>query len=176
MGYQRRPSLVQRFMHPQLGAVRALRRAEAARSGKGPLSKARYALLRFRYAQVSRRIGMDVPLFVFGPGLSIAHPGTLIVNGHSRVGSCCRVHPGVTIGGDAHGAPVLGDNVFIGPNALIIGKVVVGDGAVIGPGALVTRDVPANGVAYGQRAQVDERNGQAWNHPSSRLGPTHVNQ
>lgn len=48
---------------------------------------------------------------------------------------------------------VIGDDVWIGPNATILKGVRVGDAAVIEPGALVIRDVPAGGRVSGNPAR-----------------------
>lgn len=125
--------------------VLLLRMCEACKSG-GSLARVAYPFFRLLFARQSLRCGFDIPLFVFAPGLSIAHTGTIVVNGNARVGPGCRIHPGVTIGAIDGKAPVLGRGVFIGPNAGIYGGISVGNGAQIGPHALVIRDVPALAV------------------------------
>ena len=49
---------------------------------------------------------------------------------------------------------VIGKNVWIGANAMIVPGVTVGDNAIIGAGAVVTKDVPANAVVAGVPAKV----------------------
>jgi serine O-acetyltransferase len=79
-----------------------------------------------------------------------------------------RIHPGVKIGdrvGIMHevtiattmhrlGAPTIGNDVFIGAGAKIIGPVKIGDGAVIAPNSLVIADVPAGATAMGVPAKA----------------------
>ncbi len=48
----------------------------------------------------------------------------------------------------------IGDRVFVGQRAIILGGVTIGDGATIGAGAVVTRDVPADGIAAGVPARL----------------------
>lgn len=149
-----------------------LRIVEHKRTQRGLLSRISYYSMRFYYDRLSERLGFDIPLGVFGGGLSIAHRGTIVVNGQARIGRNCRIHPGVTIGGSNGEAPVIGNDVFIGPGAGIYGGVTIGEGAVIGPHSLITVDVPANTTTISGRAEVRSRRGSVWNHPDSDLGPT----
>lgn len=92
-----------------------------------------------------------------GPGLFIAH-GQSTCLAAERIGRNCYVHHGVTIGWDYRGAraPVLGDDVFVGAGAAILGEVTVGDGARIGANAVVVSDVPAGATAVGSPARILE--------------------
>jgi serine O-acetyltransferase len=95
-----------------------------------------------------------------GPGLCIPHIGYIVVGSRTAVGSHCTLTQGVTIGHagggakDKHQHPVIGDRVYIGPGAAIIGPVTVGDDALIGVGAVVTQSVPARAVMMGNPARV----------------------
>ena len=93
-----------------------------------------------------------------GPGLYIGHHGGIVTNQHAKIGKNCNLSHGVTIGvtrrGEKKGVPVIGDNVYIGPGAKIIGQVKVGDHAAIGANAVVTKDIPDYGVVVGVPGQV----------------------
>jgi serine O-acetyltransferase len=85
-------------------------------------------------------------LNVFGPGLRIIHPGTIIVNPNTRVGANCGLHNLVHIARNTqkrpHDAgPTIGDNVFIGPGSGIFGDITIADGVVIGANSVVTKSV-----------------------------------
>jgi serine acetyltransferase len=54
------------------------------------------------------------------------------------------------------GAPVIGDRVYLGAHASILGPITIGDGAFVGAGALVLRDVEAGGLATGAAADIVE--------------------
>jgi serine O-acetyltransferase len=99
--------------------------------------------------------GLDLSGTEIGPGLFISH-GQGTVLSAERIGANLWVHQGVTIGWDYQGArrPVIGDNVFIGAGAKILGAVTVGDGARIGANAVVVCDVPAGATAVGIPARV----------------------
>ncbi|GKT04184.1 LbetaH domain-containing protein [Furfurilactobacillus entadae] len=47
------------------------------------------------------------------------------------------------------GSPVLGKNVVVADGAKVVGPIIVGDDSLIGAGAIITKDVPANSIAYG---------------------------
>ncbi len=88
------------------------------------------------------KLGFSLPLNVFGPGLSIAHYGTLVVNKGARVGSNCRLHSCVNIGteaGKAYEAPTIGNDVYIGPGAKIFGSITIADGIAFGANAVVNK-------------------------------------
>lgn len=98
-----------------------------------------------------------------GPGFYIGHFGQIVVNGEAKIGRNCNISQGVTIGmttrGEKAGVPVIGDNVYIGPGAKIIGKVNVGNKVAIGANAVVTKDIPDNAVVVGVPAKVISYNG-----------------
>lgn len=80
----------------------------------------------------------------------------------ARVGANVTIYQQVTIGVNetegsrGFGTPTIGDDVFIGAGAKIIGNVLVGDGARIGANATVVRDVPPQATAVSAQAVVIE--------------------
>jgi len=112
------------------------------------------AALWWRLRSSRIKLSFSIPLNVFGPGLSIAHYGVIVINKHARIGDNCRIHPGVCIGGLGGKAPIIGDNVYLAPGAKVFGAVTVGDGAAIGANAVVTRDVSPNTTVVGAPARV----------------------
>lgn len=99
--------------------------------------------------------GLDLGDTPIGPGLFISHGQATILSAES-IGANCQVHQGVTVGWDYRGErrPVIGDDVFIGAGAKILGPVTVGDKALIGANAVVVCDVPAGATAVGIPARV----------------------
>lgn len=94
------------------------------------------------FRRISVKLGFSISPNTFGPGLSIAHRGTIVVNGSARIGANCRVHVGVNIGteaGKADAAPTIGDNCYIGPGAKIFGPIEIGPNTVIGANAVVNK-------------------------------------
>jgi len=99
--------------------------------------------------------GLDLSRTAIGPGLFISHGQGTILSAE-RIGANLQVHQGVTIGWDYRGdrRPIVGDDVFIGAGAKILGPVTIGDGARIGANAVVVCDVPAGATAVGVPARI----------------------
>ena len=92
-----------------------------------------------------------------GEGLIIQHGfGTRI--GCSKIGRNCQVWQGVTIGKSRSGIeeprPVIGDNVKIYANSLVLGGITIGDNAIIGAASVVLKSVPANCTVVGNPARI----------------------
>ena len=107
--------------------------------------------LQFLYYKKRLKYNTYIPLNVFGPGLSIAHFGSIVVNGNAKVGENCRIQDSLTIGatnGESD-APVIGNNVFIGSGARIIGKVNIASDIAIGANAVVVKDFNKSGITIG---------------------------
>ena len=101
-----------------------------------------------------------------GPGFHITHSGYVVVGSRAKIGSNCTLAHGVTIGHAGGGekglvgCPTIGDRVYIGPGAIVIGPITVGDDALIGVGAVVTKSVPPRGVVAGNPARLLSRDGE----------------
>jgi serine O-acetyltransferase len=105
------------------------------------------------------------PVTPIGPGFYIGHYGGIWISPQAKLGADCSVSQGVTIGlagrRNRSEGPELGDRVWVGPHAVITGKVKIGNGAVIGANSLVASDIPENGVAIGVPARVVSYTGSA---------------
>ena len=77
----------------------------------------------------------------------------IVINHKSIIGKNCNLSQGVTIGrtfrGNKKGVPIIGDNVFIGPGAVIIGNINVGNNVAVGANCVVLKDVPDHAVVVG---------------------------
>jgi serine O-acetyltransferase len=93
----------------------------------------------------------------FGPGFVLIHSIGVVINTCVRGGSNVHVEHQVTVGAEGRQSPILGNDVFLGAGAKVVGPVTVGDGARIGANAVVVRDVPAYTTAVGIPAQVVSR-------------------
>jgi serine O-acetyltransferase len=93
----------------------------------------------------------------FGPGFVLIHATGVVINGSVRGGSNVYVEHQVTIGAERRESPVIGNDVFIGAGAKIIGSVTIGDGARIGANAVVVHDVPPHTTVVGIPARPVKR-------------------
>jgi serine O-acetyltransferase len=90
----------------------------------------------------------------FGPGLVLIHSTGVVINGAVRGGADVSIEHQVTIGAERRATPVIGDGVFLGAGAKVIGAVTIGRGARIGANAVVVSDVPADATAVGIPARI----------------------
>ncbi len=126
---------------------RLLRRTEYHfNTRRGPWSWLLHKYWSYRLHQQSVRCGFEIPLNTCGPGLSIAHRGTIIIHPAARIGANCRLHVDVVIGTrpgpPPEPAPMIGDNCYIGPGAKIYGDVALGPEMVVGANSVVGRSFP----------------------------------
>ncbi len=95
-----------------------------------------------------------------GPGLVILHSFSVVINSKVRAGKRLILEHEVTIGEEKGRCPVLGDNVYVGAGAKIIGGVRIGSDVKIGANAVVTTDLPDGATAVGIPARVVKIYGQ----------------
>lgn len=92
-----------------------------------------------------------------GEGLYIGHFGSIIVNPNAVIGRNFCVSAGTLVGsaqGKRKGVPVIGDNVYMGRNSIVIGNVRIGNDVLIAPGAFVNFDVPDSSIVIGNPGKV----------------------
>ncbi len=130
---------------------KSLRKLEYSKNcKKGLISSIHRVFIKRKYRKLSMKLGFSIPINVFGPGLSIAHYGTIVVNSGARIGANCRLHTSVNIGtgnGYADNAPTLGDNCYIAPGAKLYGGISIADNVVIGANAVVNKSFEESNIA-----------------------------
>ena len=146
-----------------LNYLRCIRRIEYYSTKRGIQPKVYLLFLNLRKSRLFRATGIDLQPGCAGPGLHIAH-GKIVVQSNVKIGRNCKILPDVTIGihgrKDVQGVPVIGDRVFIGSGARIIGPVRIANDVVIGANAVVIDDVLEEGVTVaGNPAKIISHNG-----------------
>jgi len=122
-------------------------------------------LYKILYRKQSLKLGFSIPINVCGYGLSIAHYGTIVISANADIGNYCRIHAGVNIGASAGrpNAPTIGDNVYIGPGAILFGGIKIANNCTIAANATVNKSFEEQrSVIAGTPAKVVKEGYQNW--------------
>lgn len=109
--------------------------------------------------RIKYRYGFDISYrTTIGKGLYIGHFGGIVIHGDTEIGDNFTISQGITIGilnrGKNVGIPKIGNRVFIGPSAVILGGITIGDDVLVGANAVVTFDVPDHSVVGAPAAEI----------------------
>lgn len=120
--------------------------------------------LKLYYRKLKYKSGIQLSIGTkVGGGLLFEHWGSIIISPLVVIGSNCTIAQNVTLGlkktGLKTGAPIIGNNVFIGPGAVVLGNIKVGNNAAIGANSVVLHDVPENTTVAGAPAVIISRKG-----------------
>lgn len=110
----------------------------------------------------SRKYGLEIsPQSKIGPGLYLGHPYNITVGGGVSIGEHCSLHKGCTIGrengGRGEGTPRLGNRVWVGINATVVGNIEIGSDVMICPNSFVNFDVPDHSVVIGNPGVIHHK-------------------
>lgn len=128
---------------------RLLRKVEYLENCRtNPLDKIVCLQAKISLQKLSMKLHYTIGRNVFGPGLSIAHGGPIIVHSKAIVGENCRIDRCVSIGSIHYpaAAPRIGNNVYIGPGVVIDGDIEIADGIAIGANSYVNKSFKAPGI------------------------------
>jgi serine O-acetyltransferase len=159
--------------------ARWLYESESARARcKTLLTDGTLAMVIYRFMQASHRAGLT-PLAMlfnklnvifgqciigrgadFGEEFVLIHSQGVVINTGVRGGKKVFIEHQVTIGAEKRDAPVLGDDVFVGAGAKILGTVRLGNAVKVGANAVVTKDVPDGATVVGIPARVVRLHGK----------------
>ncbi|QCX53418.1 serine O-acetyltransferase [Elizabethkingia sp. JS20170427COW] len=139
---------------PNLHFIFLLRKAQ-----QHPKSSLYGKLWRLILRRYQIKYGFQIyPETEIGEGFYLGHWGALVINPKTKIGKNCNIAQGVTIGqqnrGKKQGIPVIGDEVWIGTNAVIVGGISIGNDVLIAPNAYVNFDVPDHSVVVGNPASI----------------------
>lgn len=112
---------------------------------------------KIRYYSI--KYGYEIPYQCdIEPGLKLMHYGGIIINPLAKIGRNVTLLRGCTIGsnrrGKKRGAPTVGNNVWVGANAAIIGEINIGNNVMIAPNTYINVDVPPNSICVGNPAKI----------------------
>lgn len=120
-------------------------------STKNKLIKLYYKI---KLKRISRKTMIQIPAKTqIGEGFYIGHTGRIIINENAILGKNINIATGVTIGqenrGKRKGCPTIGNEVWIGTNAVVVGKINIGNNVLIAPNSYVNFDIPDNSIVMG---------------------------
>ena len=143
--------------HPEFGNLFFLRLGHYS----GIRGRSLVALARILYKPPHETLRFGEPLDM-GAGF-FARTGFGCIVAAEKIGENFWINPCVTVGykDDKGGLPCIGNNVYVGAGAKILGPVTIGDNAVIGANAVVLKDVPPNCTVAGLPARIIKRDGQS---------------
>jgi len=109
--------------------------------------------------RLSYKFGFQIPAATsIGKGLYIGHFGSIIINYKAIIGDYCNLTHNITIGetfrGAKKGCPTIGNYVWIGTGAVIVGKINIGNNVLIAPNTYVNFDVPDNSIVMGSQCKI----------------------
>jgi len=119
--------------------------------------------------RLSRKYHIQIPYDTnIGKGFYLAHFGRVIIHPKSVIGHNVNVSTGVVIGtqfrGKRKGSPTIGNYVWIGANAIIVGNINIGNNVLIAPGAYVNFDVPDGSIVIGNPGLIRRSPGATLNY------------
>lgn len=122
-----------------------------------------YVIKALKLKRLMNKYDFNVPAKTrIGKGLFIGHNGPIIINGNAIIGDNCNIATGVTIGqenrGKRKGFPKIGNKVWIGTNAVIVGKITIGSNVLVAPNSYVNFDVPDNSIVIGNPGKIVKTN------------------
>jgi serine O-acetyltransferase len=115
-----------------------------------------FSFIANKFCEIFMEMCID-PEATIGEGLYMGHIGGIHINSGVVVGRNCDITHRVTIGTSAmgrQGAPIIGDDVYIGTGATLVGKIKIGNGAKIAANTLVIGNVPDGATVMGVPGRI----------------------
>lgn len=124
---------------------------------------------KIHFYMVKSKYGLEISSETnIGKGLYIGHPYNITINRNAIIGENCNIHKGAVIGqenrGLRKGTPIIGNKVWIGINAAIVGNITIGDDVMIAPNSYVNCDVPSHSVVFGNPCIIKHKDNATENY------------
>lgn len=145
------------FPSPTSRFIKALRQYEYHTNCKGWWHRLAVLYYYRKYLSLSLKTGISIPKNTCDRGLTLYHYGSIVVNAACEIGKNCCIMNNVNIGANQGSlkAPKIGNDVYIGPGAVIFGDIEIADGCYIGANAVVNKSIPVpNSVVVGIPAKT----------------------
>lgn len=117
--------------------------------------------IELKYRKFRDKYGIEIPFSVkIGRGLLLIHPYNITINRDSVIGNNFTILKGATVGnskGKNSGAPVIGDDCYLGINSTIVGNVTIGNRVMIAPNTFVNFNVPDDSVVIGSPGTIHSK-------------------
>lgn len=165
-GEESKINIFRGFIFPGFKYTYFMRKVQHLSKNKTVLARVVRLIYGFLLRHYRYKFGFDIPASTsIKPGFYIGHFGNITISSKAQIGSNVNVSPGVAIGVtrastsfSQPGAPTIGNRVWIGSNAIIVGNIKIGDDALIAPGAYVYFDVPEKSIVRGNPGKILEGN------------------
>lgn len=145
---------------PGFHAVALLRYGQWTRRLGSPFRPILRAYYKVAFLLVRDVYGIEIPDSVkLGRRVTIGHQHGIVVHPDATIGDDCQIRQGCTIGagsdeGFRRQVPTLGDRVSVGAGAKIVGPVHIGNDVRIGPNAVVMTSVPAGSIVLAEPPRI----------------------
>lgn len=122
----------------------------------------KWKFLKYIVRHYSIKYGYQIPIETsIGEGLYLGHYGAVVINSGTKIGDNCNIAQNVTIGmenrGPRKGCPIIGNMVWVGAGAVVVGNISIGDDVLIAPNAFVNCDIPSHSIVFGNPCIVKSR-------------------
>lgn len=129
--------------------------------------KKHYSISRYISERAKRKTGIEIhPGATIGDNLFIDHGTGVVIGETAVIGNNVTMFHGVTLGGSGMPTtekkrhPTIGNNVFIGCGAKILGNVTVGNNVKVGANSVILKDVPSNVTVVGAPGRIVKKDGK----------------
>jgi serine O-acetyltransferase len=118
---------------------------------KGIFNRLIHLLIKYHKYKLGLKLGFTIPENVAKKGLQLPHYGAIAINANTKIGENCRIHICTNIGAANKSsiAPIIGNNVYIGPGVMIYGAITIANNIKIAPNSAVSKDFLEENIIIG---------------------------